>query len=198
LSPNKFREAPARSQTICRRVATVGGAQILDGEQQDKEMARDRKTMSALLMWLAASGATLAASSAVAADPTGEWMVADHTARIRIEKCPDGYWGSIAWEREPGRDTHNPDPKKRGQPMLGTPILLSMKAANHNEWDGKVYNPKDGGFYNASIKLAGPNTLNLQGCMLIFCSGETWTRANDTPHATTGSAAARPESACPH
>ena len=39
-----------------------------------------------------------------------------------IEHCADGYWGSIAWERQPGFDAHNPDPSKRGRPLLGTPV----------------------------------------------------------------------------
>jgi uncharacterized protein (DUF2147 family) len=139
---------------------------------------------------LAAAGATLGASNAFAVDPSGEWMVADHSARIHIESCADGYWGSIAWERQPGVDSKNPDPKKRGRPLLGAPILLSMKPADDsNKWEGKVYNPKDGGYYSASIQLAGPNSLRLEGCMLIFCSGETWTRAPE-PKATTGAAAA--------
>jgi uncharacterized protein (DUF2147 family) len=147
---------------------------------------------------LAAGGTVLAASNAFAADPSGEWMVADHSARIRIEPCADGYWGSIAWEREPGIDHKNPDPKRRGHPLLGAPILLSMKAGEDNKWEGKVYNPKDGGYYSASIKLESPNALRLEGCMLIFCSGETWTRAPAPSRATTGAAAAtKTPSVCP-
>jgi len=147
---------------------------------------------------LAAGGAVLTAAPAFAADPSGDWLVADRTARIHIEQCADGYWGSIAWEREPGIDKYNPDPRKRGRPLLGTPILLSMKPEESNKWEGKVYNPKDGGFYGASIKLESANALRLEGCMLIFCSGETWTRVQDQGHATTGAAAAaEPRSVCP-
>jgi len=159
---------------------------------------RDRSSLRALFVCLAAGGAVLAASNAFATDPSGEWMVADHSARIRIEPCRDGYWGSIAWEREPGVDSKNPDPKRRGKPLLGAPILLSMKPDDdHRKWEGKVYNPKDGGFYSASIQLESPNKLRLEGCMLIFCSGETWTRAAEPSHATTGAAATRMPSVCP-
>ena len=160
---------------------------------------RDRSSLRAFVLSLVAGGIALTAAPAFAADPSGEWMVADHTARIRIEHCADGYWGSIAWELQPGIDKNNPDPNKRGRPMLGTPILLSMKPEETNKWEGKVYNPKDGGYYSASIKLEGANELRLQGCMLIFCSGETWTRVPDTAHATTGAAAAAPKtpSVCP-
>ena len=159
---------------------------------------RDRGSLRAFVVCLAASGAALAATGAArAADPSGDWFVADHTARIHIERCADGYWGSIAWERQPGFDAHNPDPSKRGRPLLGTPILLSMKPEDSNKWEGKVYNPKDGGFYSASIELKNLNALRLEGCMLIFCSGETWTRAQDQGRATTGAAATPPRSVCP-
>jgi uncharacterized protein (DUF2147 family) len=159
---------------------------------------RDRSSLRAFVLSFVAGSVALAAAPAFAADPTGEWMVADRTARIRIEHCADGYWGSIAWERQPGIDKNNPDPNKRGRPLLGSPILLSMKPAETNKWEGKVYNPKDGGYYNASIKLESQNALQLQGCMLIFCSGETWTRAPDSAHATTGAAPAPQQpSVCP-
>lgn len=163
-------------------------------------MAMRKKSLRAFVVALGASGSALALgnAAALAADPSGVWMVADQTATIRIAPCADGYWGVIDWERKPGTDTHNPDPSKRGQPLLGTPILIRMKPAGSNEWDGKVYNPKDGGFYQANISLAGPNTLKLEGCMLIFCSGERWTRVTDQAHATTGSSAqTRPRDVCP-
>ena len=158
---------------------------------------RDRSSLRVLVVCLAAGGAVLAASKAAAADPSGEWMVADHTARIRIEHCSDGYWGSIAWESEPGIDTKNPDPKRRGKPLLGAPILLSMKPEENNKWEGKVYNPKDGGYYSASIQLESQNKLRLEGCMLIFCSGETWTRVPEPSRVTTGAAATKTPSVCP-
>jgi uncharacterized protein (DUF2147 family) len=155
---------------------------------------------SSSLWAFVAGAAALGVSGAIAetADPTGEWLVADQTAKIRIERCADGYWGSIDWEKQAGIDTKNPDPARRGKPLLGAPILLGMKPSESNHWEGKVYNPKDGGFYRANISLAGHNQLKLEGCMLIFCSGETWTRAPEPARATTGAAAqARPRSVCP-
>ncbi len=163
---------------------------------------RDRSSLRAFALCLTTSCAALAISSGAvwAADPSGVWLVADQTARIRIEPCPTGYWGSIEWERQPGIDAKNPDPAKRGQPLLGTPILIAMKQSQPNEWEGKIYNPKDGGFYNANISLQRPDVLKLEGCMLIFCSGENWTRVPDPARATTGanaSAQPHPRSVCP-
>ena len=141
------------------------------------------RAFACLTTTVAALGLT--AATAQAADPTGVWLTADQSAKIRVEKCADGYWGSIDWEKQPGTDIKNPDPNKRGRPLLGTPILIGMKPSEPNKWDGKVYNPKEGNFWNISIILEDPNRLKLQGCMLVFCGGETWTRVAEQPQRTT-------------
>ena len=153
---------------------------------------RDRSSLRAFVWCVSAIGPALGlfAATAQAADPSGVWLTADQSARIRVEHCADGYWGSIDWERQPGVDAKNPDPSKRGRPLLGTPILISMKPSEPNKWDGKVYNPKEGSYYSVSIILEDPARLKLQGCMLIFCGGETWTRVAEQPRVTTGAAGA--------
>ena len=154
---------------------------------------RDRISLRTFALCLTTAGAALGASAAtaLAADPTGVWLTADQSAKIRVEHCPDGYWGSIDWEKQPGTDSKNPDPSKRGRPLLGTPILMSMKSSAANKWSGKVYNPKEGSYYDVSIILEDPSRLRLEGCMLIFCGGETWTRvADQQQRSTTGAAGA--------
>src|SRR5690349_9033482 len=78
---------------------------------------------------IAASAVLLAACGAArAADPTGDWQVADGVADIRVAKCGSSMWGVVAWEKQPGgRDTNNPDASKRNRPTMGMPILLDMK-----------------------------------------------------------------------
>jgi uncharacterized protein (DUF2147 family) len=154
---------------------------------------RDRMSLRAFALGLTTTVAALGVSgvAALAADPTGVWLTADQSAKIRVEHCADGYWGSIDWEKQPGTDMKNPDPSKRGRPLLGTPILISMKPSAANKWDGKVYNPKEGSTWNVSIILEDPGHLKLQGCMLVFCGGETWTRvADQRQRSTTGAAGA--------
>jgi len=118
-------------------------------------------------------------STALAADPTGDWRVADGVANIRVAQCNGSMWGVVAWEKEPGgRDSNNPDPAKQSRPTLGMPILLDMKKAQGNDqWEGQVYNAKDGQTYSSKIKPVGSDQLEIQGCVLGFlCGGETWTR----------------------
>jgi hypothetical protein len=88
-------------------------------------------------------------------------------------------WGAVSWEKTPGgRDKNNPDASKQSRPSLGMPILIDMKKkAGVDQWEGQVYNAKDGQFYSSTIKPVGSDQLEIQGCVLGFlCGGETWTR----------------------
>ena len=116
---------------------------------------------------------------ALALDPTGDWKVADGVANIRVQQCNGSMWGAVAWEQTPGgRDTHNPDVSKQNRPTLGMPILMDMKKKpGVDQWEGQVYNAKDGQYYSSTIKPIDPDHLEIQGCVLGFlCGGETWTR----------------------
>ena len=118
---------------------------------------------------------------ALAADPTGDWKVADGVANIRVAQCNGDMWGVVAWEKVPGgKDKNNPDTAKQSRPTLGMPILIDMKKKPGGDaWEGEVYNAEDGKTYSGNLTLTGDNTLQLQGCALggLLCKSQTWTRA---------------------
>lgn len=130
------------------------------------------------------SGIILAAgytslTPALAADPTGDWRVADGVANIRVAQCYGSMWGAVSWEKTPGgRDEHNPDVSKRSRPSLGMAILIDMKKkAGVDQWEGQVYNAQDGQLYSSTITPVGSDQMEIKGCVLGFlCGGETWTR----------------------
>jgi uncharacterized protein (DUF2147 family) len=133
-----------------------------------------RKTLVSVLIFFAGS-----AGAADAADPTGDWRVADGVANIRVAECNGSMWGVVSWEQRPGgRDVNNPDVSKKDRPTLGMPILLDMKKkAGVDQWEGQVYNAKDGKLYSSTITPTGTDQLEIRGCVLGFlCGGETWTR----------------------
>ena len=119
--------------------------------------------------------------SALAADPTGDWRVADGVANIRVAECNGSMWGAVSWEKTPGgRDKNNPDASKQSRPTLAMPILIDMKKKPAvDQWEGQVYNAKDGQMYATTIKPVGSDQMEIQGCVLGFlCGGETWTRVS--------------------
>jgi uncharacterized protein (DUF2147 family) len=147
-------------------------------------------------------------SSAFAADPTGDWRVADGVADIQVAQCNGSMWGVVAWEKTPGgRDANNPDVSKQSRPTLGMPILIDMKKKpGVDQWEGQVYNAKDGQSYSATITPMGNDQLEIKGCVLGFlCGGETWTRVGPPPlpsnpansMAKSGKPAAMPKTAAP-
>lgn len=104
----------------------------------------------------------------------------DGYAIIRIDNCNGKMWGIVAWEKAPGLDKQNPDPAKKGRPLLGTAVLMGLapdKEPGH--WTGDIYNSNDGGMYGATISLADENTLDLKGFSKWIPVGsqtQQWTR----------------------
>ncbi|HXD46734.1 MAG TPA: DUF2147 domain-containing protein [Pseudolabrys sp.] len=145
-----------------------------------------------------ACAALLTSATSATAQPgvAGTWRVEDGKAVIRIVDCGGKYWGVVAWEHSPGRDSKNPNPALKSRPTLGMPVLLGMTPDRADQWSGHIYNAEDGQTYESHIKLSG-DTLRVEGCVLGFmCGGETWRRAapavaenthRGPAHATTGS-----------
>src|ERR1700730_18537698 len=116
---------------------------------------------------------------ALVADATQDCRQADGAANIRVAECNGRMWGVVAWEKSPGgRDKNNPDVSIQNRPTLGMPILIDMKKRpGADQWEGQVYNAKDGQSYSSMIRPIGSDQLQTQGCVLGFlCGGETWTR----------------------
>jgi uncharacterized protein (DUF2147 family) len=116
---------------------------------------------------------------AIAAGPTGEWLVASKAAHISIVDCAGTLWGVVSWEQRAGVDDKNPDPAKRGRPILGMAVLIGLKASGPNRWGGALYNSQNGKTYSGGITQLASDRVRVFGCVLvIFCGGQDWTRVN--------------------
>jgi uncharacterized protein (DUF2147 family) len=132
--------------------------------------------------------ALLAAAPARAADPLGTWLTGDKKGKVKIVHCGDAICGNLTWLAEPNdpethqpkTDKNNKDASKQSRPLLGVAIVLGMKPAGGDKWQGQVYNAEDGGTYTGSFTMTGPNTADLKGCVMggLLCKGQTWTRSN--------------------
>ena len=134
---------------------------------------------------LATLAFALCATSALAGDPSGLWLTEDGEAKIKVGACGGAMCGTIAWLKEPNdkatnkpkTDKNNGNASLRERPIIGSPVLLSMKAEGADKWSGQLYNADDGKTYSGNIALAG-NTMKVQGCVAIICKTKTWTRTN--------------------
>ena len=129
--------------------------------------------------------ATLAIAPALAASPFGTWWTGDKKGQIKIVNCGGALCGNLVWLKEPDKDgkprtdENNSDPNKRSRPLLGIPIVLDMKPAGADKWEGHVYNSRDGNTYSGSFTMTGTDTADLKGCVMggLLCKTEEWTRA---------------------
>lgn len=148
----------------------------------------------ALYTGLILAGGYTCLTPALAADPTGDWRVADGVANIRVAQCNGSMWGAVAWEKKPGgRDENNPDVSKKNRPTLGMVTLIDMKKKpGADQWEGQVYNAQDGQTYSATITPTGADQLEIKGCVMGFlCGGETWTRVGPPIPSSTANAMAK-------
>ena len=134
---------------------------------------------------LALATITIAASPASAGDPTGMWLSQDGDVKMKVARCGDAICSTIAWLKHPNDDKgkpkvdlNNADTSKRSRPIMGSAIILPMKADGADKWSGQVYNAEDGKTYSGSFALSGANKADLKGCVAIICKTKTWTRTN--------------------
>jgi uncharacterized protein (DUF2147 family) len=129
-------------------------------------------------MVLAVLAASALGGAARAADPAGLWITETGSSRIRIAPCGGGFCGTIVSAPGKGLDAKNPDPALRSRSVVGVQIL-DARQPDGSSYSGSLYNPNDGKTYSGSMRLTGPNTLEVSGCVMsVFCKRQTWTRAN--------------------
>lgn len=114
----------------------------------------------------------------LAASPvlTGDWVNADRSAVIRIAPCGGGLCGRIVRvlaRGVPTTDARNPDPTRRGRPLVGLAVLSGFSASGTG---GRAYNPQNGRSYRATLRLNPNGTLRVTGCVMVICRSQTWTR----------------------
>ena len=123
-----------------------------------------------------------------------EWWTPGFAARVRLAPCDDKadkadkgdktdarLCGLILWAWD---DTPTGAADKR--PLVGQRIISGMrleKMANDkgfadktSVYAGNIYNPEDGQTYKATMRLKGPNTLLVEGCVLFICREQVWRR----------------------
>ena len=129
-----------------------------------------------------AIGFGLGGNAALADSPAaGRWLMANGKITITVAPCGDGLCGTLAALKEPldkhgnpKLDKKNPEPAKRGRPMIGISIL-NVNPSGPGQWQGSIYNADDGHIYASSMKLDG-DTMRVKGCFAVFCKNLTFNR----------------------
>lgn len=119
---------------------------------------------------------------AQAADIAGLWSTGSQDGRVQIYRCGTAYCGRIVdaapLRANPDqRDVHNADAALRTRRLKGL-VVIAAFTGGPTEWKGgPVYDPESGdGAATGYLKLRADGTLELKGCVAIFCRTKVWTR----------------------
>jgi uncharacterized protein (DUF2147 family) len=125
----------------------------------------------------------LAPLPAAAAEPSveGRWLTDDGKGVVQIAPCGQRLCGRIVRVLDTGpnvprTDVNNPDPGRRGRPLVGLQVLSGFRGGPVR-WDGgQAYDPKSGSSYKSSLRLNADGSLRVTGCVLFVCRSKRWTR----------------------
>ena len=130
-----------------------------------------------------------AAPQAVAPAPSskaphlGQWSTEGGKSRVEVSDCAPAVCAKIVWLKEsndekgqPLRDGYNKNTAMRARPILGLSLFENMKPARAG-WEGRIYNPEEGEWYDVTVWMAGPDKISIKGCVLFVCETHNWTRA---------------------
>lgn len=138
--------------------------------------------LASIVFWL---GITVIHASD-ASSPVGLWKGDDGTfekyesdgkLNARIVALRDPKTG----EGKEKTDIHNPDPTKRGDPIIGLVFISGFSKKSDTRWEnGTIYDPNNGNSYSCLMDLEGPNKIQVRGFVGIVSMGRNyiWTRAN--------------------
>ena len=125
----------------------------------------------------------LAGADTGLADPSGVWLDKDG-GTLLVRPCGAGYCATIAsvkpaLDPNTGKlwtDKHNPDARKRSRPLVGVPVLISMKPSRPGKWSGRLYDSDSGKMYDGHLIEVDASTIRIEGCAHGACGGEKLTR----------------------
>ncbi len=139
-------------------------------------------------MRMLASATILAASLLAAAAPAaastpiqGQWYTKGKRAIVTIAPCGQTMCGRLTRFIEQPKngvttDVNNPEPALQKRKLIGLPILSGF-VAEGAKWRGKIYDPESGKTYRSIVSAGKGGTLNVEGCIAMFCQTQTWTPA---------------------
>jgi uncharacterized protein (DUF2147 family) len=126
--------------------------------------------------------ATIAGIQPGFASPLGFWRAHDG-AVIQIKPCGHDLCGFVvSTDPNPGTgkpdysDRYNEDADKRSRSRIGIEVLIAMKPNGRSKWSGQLYSDRNGHTYSGDLIELNPSQIEVDGCWLLFCGGETLNR----------------------
>ena len=121
----------------------------------------------------------------------GTWQTQQGT-EITVVPCGTGYCGLLSWIVIPRDhsadcrtdkakfesqmlDYQNPDRSLRSRSLIGLQMMSLRPTNNPRRYDVHIYDSEHGKSYDGAVEVAG-NTLNLQQCLGVCVTVQSWPR----------------------
>jgi uncharacterized protein (DUF2147 family) len=149
-----------------------------------------RAIVAATLAAVAAMGP--GAAQAGNGNVLGTWLTDGGDSKIRVAPCGKTVCATVTWGKTSSLDTNNPDPALRSRNVVGSTLSKNIHPDGDDAWAASMYNPENGKTYDVTLRTTGPDSLEIEGCVLsVLCGSEKWTRLPDAT-ATATSLTPRP------
>ena len=134
--------------------------------------------MKAILTATAFILASAALPAAASAEPQleGHWKNPKGSVIVHLGRCGASMCGTVINASDHAKETAR---KGGTDNLIGTRILSGLKPAGDGVFKGQVFDPKRNIHAPATVRLVGPDALEVKGCALagmFLCKEQRWTR----------------------
>ncbi|MBX7247633.1 MAG: DUF2147 domain-containing protein [Caulobacteraceae bacterium] len=115
-------------------------------------------------------------------DVTGRWRTGEDNGVVQVSVCGSSVCGRLLTSdrlaaHPDQRDERNHDRALKSRRLSGMLLFDGFQATARGWEHGRIYNPADGYTYEASLRLLGPDRLEVKGCALkVLCRTQVWRR----------------------
>ena len=108
----------------------------------------------------------------------GQWKNPKGSVVVKVAPCGPMWCGTVVDANAKAKASA----RKGGTPnLIGTRILTNLRSAGDGRFKGQVFDPKRNIHASATIRLLGPNALEVRGCAIagmLLCKEQRWTRVS--------------------
>jgi uncharacterized protein (DUF2147 family) len=138
--------------------------------------ARMKQILAKAGLILLAAAVPVTASAQAALE--GQWKNPKGSVTVRLGPCGNAICGVVVEATPHAKETA----RKGGTPnLIGTRILSGLRPNGDGSFKGQVFDPKRNIRAPATVRLLGPDALQVRGCALagmLLCKEQLWTRVS--------------------
>ena len=127
---------------------------------------------------LIALAMTVPVTAAAQAALEGQWRNPKGSVVVKVAPCGNSWCGTVVDASAKAKASA----RKGGTPnLIGTRILTGLRPAGDDRFKGQVFDPKRNIRAPATIKVIGPNAIEVKGCAIagiLLCKEQRWTRVS--------------------